>query len=70
MATYYRDGLRYEYPEVHKDGWPLCPRCGEDELYSLDIPATVESIRGCYNCEFSPQSADEYAALNLNRLSQ
>jgi len=20
--------------EYRKDGWPLCPQCGEDELYS------------------------------------
>lgn len=22
------------YEEKRKDGWPLCPRCGEDELWS------------------------------------
>lgn len=22
------------YPEKRADGWPLCPRCGEDELWS------------------------------------
>lgn len=23
-----------DYPEHRADGWPLCPRCGEDELWS------------------------------------
>lgn len=32
------------------DGWPLCPQCGQDELYSLENPPTIESIRGCYLC--------------------
>jgi hypothetical protein len=32
------------------DGWPYCPHCGEDELYSLAIPATVATICGCYRC--------------------
>jgi hypothetical protein len=69
MAVYFRDGQRYEYPELREDGWPLCPRCGADELYSLDIAPTVETIRGCYNCEFAPQSREDASALNLNRLS-
>lgn len=36
--------------EWRKDGWPLCPLCGDDELYSLEIPATAETIRACYRC--------------------
>lgn len=36
------------------DGWPYCPRCGEDELYSLANPATVETIVGCYRCNWKP----------------
>ena len=23
------------FTEFRKDGWPLCPQCGEDELYSV-----------------------------------
>ena len=38
------------YTAHRSDGWPLCPSCGEDELYSLDEPATIESIVGCYLC--------------------
>lgn len=26
------------YTEFRKDGWPLCPNCGEDELWSLYVP--------------------------------
>lgn len=24
-----------QYKEFRKDGWPFCPNCEEDELYSL-----------------------------------
>lgn len=44
------------------DGWPICPSCGEDEIYSLDSKVTngkgldlVLSLQvyiGCYNCTF------------------
>jgi hypothetical protein len=36
--------------EFRPDGWPLCPICKCDELYSLDLPATIETIVGCYRC--------------------
>lgn len=36
--------------EYRADGWPYCPICGEDELYSLRTPATKETICGCYRC--------------------
>ena len=29
--------------ETRKDGWPLCPRCGEDELWSPLIPDPLDS---------------------------
>jgi hypothetical protein len=32
------------------DGWPLCPSCGDDDLYSLELPATARTICGCYRC--------------------
>lgn len=39
------------HSETHRaDGWPLCPCCGDDELYSLAVPATVETISACYRC--------------------
>lgn len=36
------------------DGWPLCPNCGEDELWSDGIPLTIETIRSCYVCGWNP----------------
>lgn len=41
---------RERYIEFRENGWPLCPSCGEDELYSLADPATIETICGCYRC--------------------
>ena len=32
------------------DGWPLCPKCGEDELYCLMEPACVCRDMRCYRC--------------------
>lgn len=37
-------------PARRTDGWPLCPACGEDELYSLSMVPTPMSIEGCYRC--------------------
>ena len=62
QVIYRRFGERYAYPEYRSDGWPLCPSCGEDELYSLEIPATAETICGCYNCEFRPELEDQMTA--------
>jgi hypothetical protein len=42
------------------DGWPYCPSCGEDELYSLSVPATVETIVGCYLCRWRPPRDSDY----------
>lgn len=42
---------RYDVVELRAgDGWPLCPWCGEDELYSMAVPATPDRIAGCYRC--------------------
>ena len=35
------------------DGWPLCPQCGEDELYSIaPLPSPADFLR-CLNCNWS-----------------
>jgi hypothetical protein len=49
--------------EWRADGWPLCPRCGEDELYSLlhwdgkgQKPPMSEWLNAglrCYYCHWS-----------------
>lgn len=49
------------YKYFRKDGWPLCPGCGQDELYAdytyledaMKRP-TIENIAGCYACDFKP----------------
>lgn len=45
----------YEY---RADGWPLCPECGEDELYSIrsfDEPPDASHPMRCYVCSFEGQ---------------
>lgn len=44
-----------------EDGWPRCPLCGDDELYSLDLPASIGTIAGCYRC--GPAGADRLREL-------
>jgi hypothetical protein len=56
-----RDGRhRYDVAELRADGWPFCPWCGEDELYSQMVPATRERICGCYRCGTSYPEAASY----------
>ena len=45
-----RDLVEPRLADTRDDGWPICPFCDEDELYSLDLPPTRESICGCYRC--------------------
>ena len=53
-----RDGRhRYDVAELRTDGWPLCPWCGDDELYNQVVPATPEKICGCYRCGTSYRQA-------------
>jgi hypothetical protein len=47
------------------DGWPLCPQCGEDELYSLfpwdgsdpkpPMQAWIDHGLRCYRCGFASE---------------
>jgi len=37
--------------EFRADGWPLCPICGEDELFAA---ALNNIITGCYRCQWQP----------------
>lgn len=46
-------------PEYRRDGWPLCPACGEDELADLSVrdwPASFKadpaSELTCYVCHW------------------
>ena len=44
------------YKEFREDGFPLCPSCGEDELYTLGkIPDDTDYANlyiRCYVCNF------------------
>lgn len=40
------------YPDRRPDDWPLCPRCGEDELWSPD--GTEDGIASCLACHWKP----------------
>jgi hypothetical protein len=58
------------YTEFRKDGWPLCPVCGEDELFAGFTPGPsvaeatdeerfalyVAEITGCYSCGWRKDS--------------
>jgi hypothetical protein len=43
------------YRHRRADGWPYCPQCDEDELWSNATPATEDSIVGCYRCNWKPE---------------
>lgn len=56
-------GLAQPY-EFRRDGWPFCPQCGEDEVYSVKSLSwieprrpTLEELAGggfrCYACDWS-----------------
>lgn len=37
--------------EYREDGWPLCPRCKEDELWTPGMPSSDELVDH-FKCEF------------------
>lgn len=45
---------RPAYIRRRDDGWPFCPGCDEDELWSSAIPATEETIVSCLRCDWKP----------------
>jgi hypothetical protein len=38
--------------EYRRDGWPLCPCCGEDELMSREFPARTTDMLQCLACSW------------------
>jgi hypothetical protein len=42
------------YNARRPDGWPLCPQCGTDNLWSPGVPATEASIVHCEACGWRP----------------
>jgi hypothetical protein len=65
---------RHFFTEFRSDGWPLCPRCGEDELWSPFMPQGPDYAPGtidqyvaeglvCYRCNYHfPGEAERHAA--------
>lgn len=54
---------RAAFSRFREDGWPLCPGCGEDELYALanwpgeerpQLAWFLVRIDGCYRCNWAP----------------
>ena len=45
-----REKAEVIYREYRDDGWPFCPNCGMDELFSVDKIPTIDNIIGCYSC--------------------
>jgi predicted RNA-binding Zn-ribbon protein involved in translation (DUF1610 family) len=43
------------YTRHRADGWPLCPQCGDDELWSSENEATIETIVSCLGCGWRPR---------------
>lgn len=60
-----REHRRYkglpEHTRYRADGWPLCPCCGNDEVYSLLHPTEataplqdyIDAGMACYQCSFT-----------------
>ncbi len=64
-----KDGLhRYDVCALREDGWPLCPFCNDDELYSQAIPASAKALAGCYRCGTSIADASRVHHGDLPRL--
>jgi hypothetical protein len=42
------------YVKYTEDGWPRCPGCGADALWSAEARADIELIVGCLRCEWQP----------------
>lgn len=63
------------YAEFRQDGWPLCPNCGEDELYSQimlawtgtgERPTMQECVDGemtCYKCNWNSWRLEHSATI-------
>ena len=65
--------------EYRADGWPLCPCCEEDELWSPlvwdgegerpPIAAYVAAGLRCYRCDWSKLSLDRFMVIGYTNHS-
>jgi hypothetical protein len=70
------------FKEYRKDGWPFCPRCEEDELYSHlmlgwsnpdstpTVQQCIESGMTCYQCSWTLPKANARIFPNCFRCDQ
>lgn len=42
------------YVKHSEDGWPRCPGCGADALWSAEARADTALIVGCLHCDWQP----------------
>jgi hypothetical protein len=66
------------FTEYRPDGWPPCPDCGEDELYShlewmgrTEKPSMAEYIAAgmtCYHCSWSNWRPNVTAQVRLKSI--
>lgn len=64
--------------EYRKDGWPLCPCCGEDELWSAyywdgledkpPLQAWLDAGLTCYKCQWTNINFVTQVVTPLNEL--
>jgi len=62
------------YQETRADGWPLCPHCGEDELWSgfpwdgtepkPPMQAWIDHGLRCYKCGWSSEARSLVASVS------
>lgn len=66
-----------EIAEYRADGWPLCPNCGEDELWSPllwdgdserpPVSAYIAAGLRCYFCDWSKDPLDRFMVIGYNK---
>lgn len=59
------------FKKFRRDGWPLCPQCGEDELYSYlmltwtepeppSIQDCMDAGMACYRCSWKSEGRNVF----------
>ena len=55
------------FAEYRSDGWPLCPRCGEDELMSREVHPTPLDWLKCLQCGWAGEIPPKAVVDELRR---
>lgn len=74
------DTGKAQYKEFRKDGWPLCPNCGEDELWSRllwtgygESPPMEDYIKDglqCYRCQWQSTEVQQPYTIKVTGLDR